>query len=449
MAARRDLINGSIAGNLWALSWPMLISTTINMMGPTVDMIWVGRLGAASIAGVGVSALAITVINSIISGIFTGTQALIARMVGAGEEQNANRVAQQAFVIGTAFSILIALIGIFMAESILNLLGVAPNVVAQGAAYMRIQMVGIMTMSALSVAQSIMQASGDTVTPMKISVGCRILQMALCPALVFGFWIFPRLEISGASLSNVIAQGAGGIFALWILFSGRMRLSVTLKNFRFDGGIIWRTIRIGVPASITMMERSFAELILVRFVAPFGTIALAAHSLAQRIDWFVQMPSAGFGTAAGVLAAQNIGAGRPERANSTAWIATAMATGLSVLLSMVIWFRAEYLVGFFSTEPTLIHIASAFLRIQIAAYLVWGIVIAFSMILNGIGDTMIPMWTNLISMWGVQIGLAYVLPHYTSLGVYGVRWAVVIGIVIRSIIYPLYFSTGRWKHKKV
>jgi hypothetical protein len=112
----RDWTKGGIFRNLWSLSWPVLISNTTTMLGPTIDMIWVGRLGAASIAGVGISGIAITVVNSLVMGIFTGTLAMIARFVGAGEEQNANHVAQQAFVIGVAFSIFMAATGIFLAE---------------------------------------------------------------------------------------------------------------------------------------------------------------------------------------------------------------------------------------------------------------------------------------------------------------------------------------------
>ena len=139
----RDWTQGSIVRNLWSLSWPMIINNSINTLGPTVDMIWVGRLGADSIAGVGVSGLIVMVVNSILSGLFTGTMAMVARFIGADDEKSANRVAQQAYVIGAGFSILMALVGIFLARPLLNLLGVDPAVVSDGAAYLEIQLVGV------------------------------------------------------------------------------------------------------------------------------------------------------------------------------------------------------------------------------------------------------------------------------------------------------------------
>jgi putative MATE family efflux protein len=342
-----------------------------------------------------------------------------------------------------------ALVGIFLARPLLNLLGVDPAVVSDGAAYLEIQLVGIITLTAVQVSQSIMLASGDALNPLKISIGFRLLQVGLCPLLVFGWGAIPRLGVSGAALSNVITQALGGILATSILLSGRTRIKITFRNFAFDGNIIWRTVKIGLPAAFTWVQRSLAELVLVWFIAPFGTIAVAAQSLSQRIDQFLQNLSGGFGNAAGVLSGQSLGARQPERAEKTGWLSVAMATGVSLLCAMVIWFWVVPLLHLFNNETGLVNMAATFLRIQIVSYLVWGLVVALSLVLNGVGDTLIPMLTNLTTMVFIQLGLAYVLSRYTGLGVYGVRWAVVIGIVARAVIYPIYFKGGRWKRKRV
>ena len=448
-AQRRDWTQGSIVGNLWALAWPSLITSTLNVIGPAVDMIWIGRLGPGAIAGVGVSGIAVTAVNSLVQGLFTGTAAMVARFVGAKDENSANRAAQQSFVIGLAFSFVMAIVGLFLAEEIMVLLGVERSVATAGAAYMRIQFIGMVTMSAVAVSQSIMQASGDPMTPLKMSVSYRLAHIALCPMLVFGLVFFPKLGVNGAALSNVVTQGVGGAFGVWVLLSGRTRIQVSLKRFRLDGNMILRAVKIGIPASLTSMQRSLADLLLVKLVAPFGTLALAAHSLMQRLDMFIQTPAAGLGTASGVLAAQNVGAGQPGRAVRTGWIAAGLATIVSVFFSIVIWFWAEGMFGVFSGDHEVVRLASAFLRINIVSYVVWGVVVALSMCLNGVGDTMIPMVTNLTTMLGLQIGLAYLLSRHTSMGLYGIRWAVVSGIVARGIIYTVYYRHGRWLKKKI
>jgi len=427
----------------------MIITNSLSMLGPIIDMIWIGKLSTAAIAGVGVSGIVVMLVNGLIMGLFAGLRAMVARLVGAGDKEGANLVAQQGFVITAIFSIVIAIIGIFLAEPIMRLFGVEADVVSEGAAYMRILFAGMVTICVMMAAGSVMQASGDTVTPMKVTILFRAIHIALCPFLVFGWWIFPRLGVSGAALSNVISMGVGGSIGLWILFNGRTRLRLTLRNFRFDPNIIWRMVKIGIPASVTSMESGFANVVMIKFIAPFGTAALAAHSLIARIDMLILMPAIGLGLSSGVLAGQNLGAGQPERAERTGWLATILFTGVVLIASIVIWCWAENIVRIFNPEPGLVEIGSTFLRIEIISYLVYGPLMVLSQCITGVGDTMIPMITVLIGMWGVQVPLAYVLPRFTNLGVYGVRWAIVIAMVTRSIIYSAYFKLGRWKRKKV
>ena len=158
-------------------------------------MIWVGRLGAASIAGVGVSGMVTMLVGSLMMGLYQGLRAMVARFVGAGDVKGANHVAQQSLFINVAYSLTMALIGIFFAEPILILMGVEPDVVAQGAPYLRIQFVGMVTMGFRRMSESTMQASGCSIKPMLIAVFYRIFHIVLCPFLVFGWWIFPRLGV--------------------------------------------------------------------------------------------------------------------------------------------------------------------------------------------------------------------------------------------------------------
>ena len=426
-----------------------MISQTLTVLGPTVDMIWVGKLGAAPIAGVGVSGMVVMAVNSIMMGLYTGLRAMIARFIGSGDMDGANNIGQQAFVIGTVFSVIMAAIGIFLAEPLLSVFGVEPDVVAEGAAYLRIQLAGSITMALTMVSQSVMQASGDTVTPMRISIFFRILQIIICPLLVFGVWVFPNMGVSGAAWANVISQFFGATFGIWYLFSGRTRLKLTLRNFKLDKDVIWRMTKIGIPASITGVQRFLPYLVLVWFVSPFGTAAVGALSLMQRIDTFIRMPAGALGNAAGVLAGQNLGAGKPDRAEKGGWIAIAMFSGLMVICCILIWFFADNIVKIFSTNAELVEIASTFMRIQIVGYLVFGPTIVISLCVEGVGDTIATMIVTLLTMWVIQIPLAWFLPEHTPLGVYGVQWAISIALVARALLFTVYFKSGRWKRKVI
>ncbi len=445
----RDWTQGSILKSLLSLSWPMVITNTLMMLGPTIDMVWVGRLGSASIAGVGVSGMAVQLASGAMMGLAQGMRALVARFIGAGDIAGANHAARQGFTISASFAVVMALIGIFLAEKILIAFGLEPDVVAEGAAYMRILFVGMIAMSLRMMAEGIMQASGDTLSPMKITIGYRIFHIALCPFLVFGLWIFPQLGVRGAAITNVVSQSIGTIICLWVLFSGRTRIKLNMKNFRIDPNMIWRIFRIGFPALVSGIQRTFSNFFLMYLVVPFGTIAVAAHTINQRVEMVIMMPAMAFGMASGVLAGQNLGADKPERAEKSAWLAVGMVEVWAVIASIVILFAAENVVRIFNSEPDMVEMAARFLIIAVAGYIVLGFQAGTMNALSGAGDTVPPMIASILTVWLVTLPLAYFLPKYTSLGVYGIRWAMVAGMVVPSVALTIYFKMGRWKRKKV
>lgn len=356
----RDLTRGSLTRNLWTLSWPMILSSSFNLLGPTVDMVWVGKLGSDAIGGVGVAGIVVMLANSILMGLFVGLRAIVARNIGANDIKTANHAAVQSIVICAISSIILAMIGILFAEPILRLTGSPQEIILRGTPYLRINLIGMVAMSFRMMTDSAMQASGDSMNPLRISLIFRLFHVILCPFLVFGWWIFPRMEVSGAAMTNVLSQSMGTMMGLWILFSGRTRLKLDLKNFRFDPGIIWRIVKIGIPGSVMGMQMNLSQFVLMRFIAPFGTIAVAAHSLNQRIEMFLFMPTMGLGMAAGVLAGQNLGARQPEQAEKTGWISGGIAEAFTITCAVAIFLWAEKIVPIFNTEPDLIKMSQRF-----------------------------------------------------------------------------------------
>jgi putative MATE family efflux protein len=427
----------------------MIVGNSVNMIGPTVDMIWVGRLGSAAIAGVGVSGIAVMLAQSGLMGLFMGLRAMVARFIGAGDEKMANHVSQQAIVIGAISSFTLAIIGIFFSERILMLVGVQEDVIAQGAGYLRIQFIGMTAMAFRMMSEGIMQASGDVNTPMKIAFFFRVVHVILSPILIFGWWVFPRLGVNGAAWTNVISQTAGTALAFWFLMSGRSRLKLSFKDFKLDPPVIWRIVRVGIPASVMGIERNLSQFIMVKFMAPFGTAAMAAHTLNQRVEMILFMPAFGFGMAAGVLTGQNLGADRPDRAEKSAWMAAGIVQAFCMVCATALLFWAEVAVGVFSSDPEVVATGATFLRIASVGYLVMGVGAVIQQAITGAGDTVLPMVISAVTAWLIQLPLAYFLPRMTDLGVNGVRWAVVIPMFVSSVAYVIYFRLGRWKKKKL
>jgi putative MATE family efflux protein len=428
----------------------MMVTEGLYTLGISIDMIWVGRLGPTAMAGIGVAGIFAGFQLMVMTGLSIGTRALIARRVGAGDIPGANHAAQQAFVISVAYTVVMALLGVFLAEPVLTLMGFAGDVVAVGASYMRIMFgLGSVTVAFWYMGYSIVQAAGDAVTPMLIIIFCRLLHVPLSYALVLGAWGLPEMGSDGAAMANVISRGIGAVLVLGVLYRGRGRLRLTLRGFRVHLATVWRMVRVGLPASAMGVQRSLSMAVIAALMAPFGTLAVTAHSLLQRVEMVLVPPCMGLGMAAGVLAGQNLGAGQPDRAARGCWQATAFAAALTGIAALAVLLWAEDLVGIFNREPELVALTSRFLRIGAVGYVFMGPSMVIMQSLSGAGDTIPPMVFGMVGSWGITLPLALTLPDAAGLGADGVRWALVIGVVAGAVAAVVYFRLGRWRQKRV
>jgi putative MATE family efflux protein len=445
----RNLHQGSIAGNLVSLSWPSIVSNGLNVLGPTVDMIWLAKLGTEAIAAVGIAGMVVFTVNALMMGLYAGLRSMVSRFMGAGDEQGAIHVVRQAMSISLAISVILAIIGIFSAESILRALGVEEAVVIEGGSYLRIQFIGMAAMSFRFMIDNTMQASGDTRTPMKLALIFRLFHITLCPFLIFGWWFFPALGVQGAAITNVLTQSLGTALGLWFLVSGRTNLKVTFTNFRLDFDIIWRLIKIGIPASVMGIQMQLSQFALTWLIVPFGTLAVAAHSLCQRVEMLILIPLFGFGISSGILVGHNLGARLPERAVKTGWTAVLITGIIMAIISLSIFLWAETILSIFTTAPDLLSVAGDFLRIAAVGYLFMPLVMVLQQSISGSGDTLPPMIFMIIMMWIVQLPLAYFLSRIPDMGVYGIRWAMVSSVLAGASIFIVYFRSGRWRQKRI
>ncbi len=446
---QKDWTQGPILKNLLSLSWPMVVMETLYVISQVVDMIWIGRLGSAAVAGAGIANIIIMMIQSADFGIISGVRAMIARSIGAGDVTTAKRAAGQAYMIGGSWGLVVTAIGLIFAPSLMGMFGMESDVVAEGLSYARVMFAGWIAMEFLIMGLYVLQSSGDTLNPMKLELSIRVVHITLCPFLVLGLWFFPHMGVAGAALSNVISQIIGALIALFFLFSGRTRIRLALKDFRPDLHLAWRILKIGIPALVMNLQRSFGNLALTWFIAPFGTIAIAAHSISSRVEMFIFMPSMALGSGAGVLVGQNLGAKKPERAEKGAWLATGLVEVFMVVCAVGLLVFANSIMSIFSQDPALIIMGATFLRIAASGYVVMALTTVLQSCISSAGDTLPNMVISIVTIWVVQIPLVWLIPHVTNLGVYGIRWGIVAATICGALATLAYFRMGRWKTKKV
>jgi putative MATE family efflux protein len=411
--------------------------------------VWVGHLGSDYIAAVMASVMALWLGFAGALGLAAGARALVARMVGAGDIEGANDIARQALFAAGIYGLCMALVFSFLAGPILRLIGLDAAVVVKGEAYLRIYAFSAIPSCIWIVMEAMMQASGDVIRPLLMTVSSKIVHVAIEPLFIFGWAFFPSLGIHGAALTVVATESIGMAAGLWIVVTGRTRLRPVLNRTRFSARTVWRIVKIGVPAALLNAQGSLAGLVFMRAISPFGTSAVSAYSLCMRIEGLVTMPTAGMSLAAAVLVGQNLGAKQPERAEKGAWFAMALVEGFTVVVAGAIVIFAEQISGLFNADPGLVAIASTFLRIAAGGYLAVGVSTVLQNCFNGAGDTLPPTVVTLVVTWAIQVPLAFLLPGVADLGAYGVRWGILAGWVAAAAFNFVYFRLGRWKRKKI
>jgi len=431
------------------LSMPMLAAAVLQNAQSLIDLFWVGRLGASSVAALAMSGAVMMMIFPLVMGISTGTVALVARAVGQGDKEEASHVAAQSLVFAVALGLATTAVGFRFIDPLFRLLGADTEVARLGREYLGVMLLGIFTMNALFIANSALQGAGNTVIAMFAMILANVINIVLDPILIFGLLGMPRLGVRGAAMATVAAQLVAAGLVLGILCRGTAGLRLHRGLWRLQPGLQWRLLRVGMPSSGQMMLRSLMGIVLMRIVAGCGTAAVAAYGIVWRFHMMLLLPAFALGNAAATLVGQNLGAGRPRRAARAAWLAAGMDVGWIALAAAVLWVVAPGLVSVFSGEPTVIEIGTSFLRIVSPFFIFAALAIVLNRAMQGAGDTVSPMVITLIALWGLQVPLALWFARIWDPPTQGIWWATSIAISSHGVMAGAWFLRGRWKDRQV
>ena len=324
-------------------------------------------------------------------------------------------------------------------------MGGSEDVVRIGSGYTRMMFGGSATIFLLFLINAVFRGAGDAATAMRALWIANIVNICINPCLIFGIGPFPRLGVTGSAVGTTIGRGIGVVFQLWMLVSGRSRLAVGARQIRLDLAVMLRLIRLSVSAVFQYMVQMASWIGLVRIMASFGSAAVAANTLAIRVIIFALLPSWGMSNAAATLVGQNLGAGKPKRAEQSVW-----RTGFYNMLflggvGLIFIVFADPIIGLFTNDPSVAPLAAQGLRIFSYGYVSysWGMVVTGSF--NGAGDTFTPTMLNLFSFWMCQLPIAWTLAFHTGLGPRGVFVAAVTGDTVLAVTSILLFRRGTWK----
>jgi putative MATE family efflux protein len=273
------------------------------------------------------------------------------------------------------------------------------------------------------------------------------LNMVLDPLLIFGMGPFPELGLKGAAVASMVGRGCGVVFQVFVLVSGRRAVRIALTHLCMRLSVQKILFRLSLGATAQQIVETASWLFLVRIIASFGPSAVAGYTVAMRILAFAFLPAWGLSNAAATLVGQNLGAKRPERAESTVWRTAGWSAGALFLVMLLFIPLGEPLIRLFVEEPDVVRQGTKCLHIISYGYVAFAVGMVTLQAFNGAGDTITPLWSSVVSLWLVKLPLAYVLSHHLFGEAKGVYISVTIAYSIMAVIAAFLFRLGRWKQR--
>jgi MATE family multidrug resistance protein len=437
---RRDVLH---------LALPATGEQLLSMMVGIVDTFLVGHLGAASLAAVGLANQWVFLAYTLLGAVSTGSTALIARLVGASEREQANQVVRQSVLLGVFIGLGASVLGVSLARPAVLLIGAQAEVIGLSTTYLRI-VAGALSISTLMfIGNACMRGAGDTRTPLYIMLVVNGLNIIVAWTFINGLFGLPRLGVAGSALGAATAQLTGGVLVLIVLLKGRSGIRLQLGGLLPDRELIRRILRIGLPTGVEQLLFRTGNMAYARILASLGIAAYAANQVAINGWSLAFMPGFGFAIAATTLVGQGLGAGDPDAAQQRGYISYRIGAAVMAAIGVTFVLFPTQIMSFFTNDADVIALGTAPLQIVGLFQPIMAAAMIFAGALRGAGDTRYPMIITGGGIWLVRLPLAYLFALVFGWGLVGAWSAMALDLVIRGTLNFLRFRSGRWKAMQV
>ena len=429
------LTSGPIPKQLWQLSWPMMLSIFFYTLYNLVDTYWVSLISDEAIAAVSISQISLMVMVSLGFGITAGSGVIMSNYIGAKDQDNAEGVLGQSFVLSVIMAVLFTGLALLFADEFLTASGASGAIFDPAKEYFLIVSAGSVLLFIMFAIMFAFNAQGDTTTLTKLFALSTGINLILDPALIFGWQFIPAMGIKGAAVATLISQSVFIIVALKSLSNPKRPIRFRTSKLRVDWSSVGKVLNIGFPAALTQVVFPVGLGALTYIIAEaFQEPGAVAFSLGFRIEFFAYLPAVGFGFGAMAMMGQNIGAGNMQRANEAfkkaLWYAFIGAGGLGVIAAIF----AGPVIGVFTDDPVVSEYAHTYLFSVALSYGFLAALLVEANAFQSIGKSWPGFWIFLLRVAVITLPLAYILCIHMDYGIYGIWTAVIVGNVIPSIV---------------
>ena len=440
---RDQILNGNLVMAILTLSVPVVINSFLQTMYNLTDTYWLGKLGTEELAAINLVSPVQNIVLNFGAGITVAGSVLISQYIGAKQDEDARSMANHIFACAMIFSIVCAAAVALATPVIVTWLGAESETYRHSVTYLQLVVLDMPFLYMVNMYVAIHQAQGDTFRPMLMNVLGISVNMILDPLLMVVF----QMGVAGAALATITAKAVPAVLAFVLLHNRKKLIYLDLRNLKFEKEKLVNIVRVGLPSAIGGSTSQFGFLLMSRNVFKYGTEAMAAYGIGNKVNGLISLPSNGIGAATAIIVGQNVGAMQLDRAQKGYKMARTMIVGF-LLVGGFILSRTPVstgIVSIFSDDEAVIAMAAEFLSIMAFWVFTNGVYNTTTGLFQGSGHTTVNMVVDVSRLWVFRFGTLFVCEQFLHMGVRSVWYSVVVSNGIAAVILYIVYLTGRWK----
>ncbi len=446
--SNRDLLlNGSIVKAILTLAIPVVINSFLQTMYNLTDTYWLGKLGTEELAAINLVTPVQNIIINFGSGITVAGSVLISQYLGAKKDEDARSMANQIFTCALIFSVVCVSLCAAATPGIVTWLGAEGLTWQCGKTYLQLVILDMPFLYTVNMYTAINQAQGDTVRPMLLNLAGITLNLILDPVLM----IVCGMGVAGAALATVTAKAFPAVIAFVLLQNRSKDVYLDLRRLKFEKEKLKNILVIGLPTAVGGSTMQFGFLLMSRNVLKYGTEAMAAYGIGNKINSLITLPTNSVGSAVATIVGQNVGANQFERAEK-GYKASMLGSVVFLLVGGLILSRmpiSTAIVRIFSDDAEVIGMAADFLSIMAFWCFANGVYNSSIGLFQGSGHTEVTMIIDAARLWVFRFATLYIGEVWLHLGVRSVWYSVVVSNGLSAALLFIIYKTGYWKRKRI
>lgn len=395
-----DMCNGPLLGKLLLFALPLMLSGILQLFFNAADIVVVGRFsGSHALAAVGATSALINLLVNLFIGLSIGTNVLTAQYYGAKDKEGIHQTVHTSVLVSIMGGLILIVIGVLLAEPLLELMATPEEVLGQATLYMRIYFCGMPGMMLYNFGAAILRAIGDTRRPLYFLLTAGVLNIILNMFFVIVF----HMGVAGVALATIISQALSAALVVRCLTQMDGMCRLFLRQLKIYPDKLIRIVKIGLPAGLQGAVFSISNVLIQSSVNSFGAIAMAGNTAASNLEGFVYTSMNAVYQTALSFTSQNIGAGKYARIGQILRRCVAIVTVVGLTLGGMMVLFSHPLLGIYSTDAEVIAYGTRRLLIICLPYFLCGIMDTMVGMLRGMNYSVLPMIVSLAGACGLRI----------------------------------------------